>query len=157
MSNVRLILAQIHLYKSRPWRHIYWYLYMKYMKKSLLPSTLTGKVTPFQGNGRTLGYPTANLSVNTTLADGIYFGFADLASYRGHPALIFIGTPTTIGDSGRRVEAHLLDIVDRDYYGATLTLDIRHYHRPNRTLASTEELIALIQNDEAAARTWFKR
>ncbi|HUC87024.1 MAG TPA: riboflavin kinase [Candidatus Saccharimonadales bacterium] len=125
------------------------------MAKTTPIAALSGTVTRFQGNGRQLGYPTANLITATPLSDGIYFGFANLADYRLRPALIFIGTPTTVGDTKRRVEAHLLDIPDRDYYGGELVLDIRHYHRPSRTLSSRQALITLIQADEAAARRWF--
>jgi riboflavin kinase/FMN adenylyltransferase len=120
------------------------------------PVILIGQTARFRGKGRELGYPTANLDVVTGLADGVYFGFADLADYARQPSLIFIGTPTTVGDTIRRVEAHLLDAADRDYYGQELHLDIRHYHRPNQTFASTTELIAAIQIDEAAGRQWFR-
>lgn len=116
---------------------------------------LTGTVTAFSGNGRKLGYPTANVRTETALKDGVYFGYADLGTYRNHPALVFIGTPTTIGDTVRRIEAHLLDATDRDYYLLQLTLRIKYFHRSNRTLASVQELLAMIQDDEAVAREWF--
>jgi riboflavin kinase/FMN adenylyltransferase len=123
--------------------------------KPLKPVTLSGTVTRFKGNGRRLGYPTANLTTATNLADGVYFGFADLADWSRHPALIFIGTPTTIGDTGRRVEAYLLDIPDKDYYDLPLTVSIEHFHRGNQKFASTDALIKAMQADEAAARHWF--
>ncbi len=119
------------------------------------PVSLAGEVTRFKGDGRKLGYPTANLAAETALADGVYFGFADLAEWPRQPAMIFIGTPTTMGDSRRRVEAHLLDIPDRDYYGRTLRLDLRHYHRPNRTFDSPDALLQAMKADEAAARQWL--
>lgn len=122
----------------------------------LRPVTLRGTVTRFQGYGRRLGYPTANLKTETDLEDGIYFGFTDLANWSHHPAMIFIGTPTTMGDTARRVEAHLLDIPDKDYYDLPLTVSIEHFHRPNQKFASTTELIEAMQADEAAARHWFK-
>lgn len=116
---------------------------------------MTGLVTPFKGNGRQLGYPTANLTVETDMADGVYFGFADLAAWQGQPAVIFIGTPTTMGDTVRRVEAHLLDIPDQDYYGRELRLSLAYYHRPNQTFATVDQLLAVIKDDESIARQWF--
>jgi len=80
-----------------------------------LPADLRGLVQKYKGNGRKLGYPTANMNAETELPDGVYFGYADLLDYRHHPALIFIGTPVTLGDTIRRVEAHLLDVQDVDY------------------------------------------
>jgi FAD synthase len=58
------------------------------------PVSVTGVIKRYKGNGRALGYPTANLSVPVDLKDGVYFGFADLAEYERQPALIFIGVAT---------------------------------------------------------------
>jgi riboflavin kinase/FMN adenylyltransferase len=121
------------------------------------PTILQGTVQRYKGNGRKLGYPTANIDVPTTLRDGIYFGFANLASYKHQPALIFIGTPTTLGDTLRRVEAHLLDIPNVDHYRQSLTLDIRHFHRTNQKFDTIDALVAAIHADEAAGRTWFAK
>lgn len=115
----------------------------------------SGKVTRFKGNGRRLGYPTANITTGTDAKDGVYFGYADLADFRGRPALIFIGVPTTMGDTERRIEVHLLDIPDKDYYDLPLAAEARKYHRSNRTFDSAEELRKVMRDDEAAARAWF--
>jgi riboflavin kinase/FMN adenylyltransferase len=120
-----------------------------------LPAKLRGTVRHFKGNGRKLGYPTANIDANTNLADGVYFGFADLEQYTHQPALVFIGTPTTVGDTGRRVETHLLDIADVDYYGHDITLDVQFFHRSNLTFDSIDELLVAMKNDETTARAWF--
>lgn len=117
---------------------------------------LQGRVIPFSGMGRNLGYPTANIKSSTNLADGIYFGFADLETYQNHPAIIFIGKPTTLGDNVRRVEAHLLDIPDRDYYKQDIRLKVNKFHRPNQKFADKDELIATMKKDEKAARNWFE-
>jgi riboflavin kinase/FMN adenylyltransferase len=119
------------------------------------PVSLEGKITQFKGDGRKLGYPTANLNVQTDLKDGVYFGYADLLQWQRHPAIIFIGTPTTMGETQRRVETHLLDIPDQDYYDQNLRLSIEHYHRPNQTFAGIEELVKVMKQDETTARQWF--
>ena len=123
--------------------------------KNMQPVTISGQVTRFKGDGRKLGYPTANLTTQTGLQDGVYFGYADLADWQRQPAVIFIGTPTTMGETARRVEAHLLDIPDRDYYDLALGLSIEHFHRNNQKFASAGELIQVMKADEAAARQWF--
>ncbi len=61
-----------------------------------------------------------------------------------------------MGDKLRRVEAHLLDIADKDYYGRLLKLDIHKFFRPNQKFASVDELLVAIKADEVAARKWFK-
>ncbi len=120
-----------------------------------LPSSLGGTVTRFKGNGRRLGYPTANIAVPTGLPDGVYFGYADLGEYRHHPAIIFIGVPTTLGDTDRRVEAYLLDIDDLDYYDLPLQLDVQQFHRHNQTFPSVDALLVVMKADEQTAREWF--
>lgn len=117
---------------------------------------LTGVVTKFKGNGRKFGYPTANLAVHTNLKDGVYFGYSDLKEFSSHPSLIFVGTPTTVGDTDRRVEVHLLDIPDEDYYGEELTVSPRHFHRQNQTFGSVDELLEIMRRDEVRARAWFE-
>lgn len=126
------------------------------MTKLALPVSLSGQTVAFSGNGRKLGYPTANIQSDTALEDGIYFGYADLATYANHPAMIFVGKPVTMGDTERRVEAHVLDIVDQDYYGQELSLKIIHFHRPNQKFDTMEQLLEAMSSDEAAAHQWFK-
>ena len=125
--------------------------------KEKLPVELSGIVTPYNGHGRKLGYPTANIDTRTDLTDGVYFGFADMLEFKHHPAAIFIGTPTTLGDKERRAEAHLLDIADKDYYGEEIKMIVEKYHRPNQTFASTEKLLEVMKDDEAQFRTWLKQ
>jgi FAD synthase len=110
---------------------------------------------PFEGNGRKLGYPTANIRVKTDLKDGVYFGYANLENYINQPALIFIGTPITVGATTHRVEAYLLDVTDKDYYDLSLKLTIHFYHRPNQKFRSMKKLKEVIKSDELSARQWF--
>jgi FAD synthase len=122
-----------------------------------MDAQLEGTITKYRGNGRKLGYPTANIATDTELADGVYFGYAQLGQYADHPAVIFIGTPTTKGldDTARRVEAHLLNVPDQDYYGQYLVLQIKHFHRPNQQFATVDDLLKAISADDTSAREWF--
>lgn len=122
------------------------------------PTWLHGTTTKFVGNGRRLGYPTANILCETDLRDGVYLALADMLNFKKHPALVFIGTPQTKGveDTSRRVEAHLLDIPDLDYYKAKIGLDLRHYVRPNEAFDSINKLTDQMMKDERYARDWFE-
>lgn len=122
-----------------------------------LPTTLNGTVTAFSGYGRKLGYPTANIAIQTNLKDGVYFGYATLGSYTNNPALIFIGKPITVGDRTRRVEAHLLKIKDINYYGKTLELLVSVFHRDSFKFDSIDDLISAMKNDEKQAINWFRQ
>jgi riboflavin kinase/FMN adenylyltransferase len=121
------------------------------------PVKLSGQVVKFKGDGRRLGYPTANIRTDTHLSEGVYFGFADLASFNARPSLIFIGVPTTLGEQEQRVEVHVLDIPDVDYYDQALSVRIEHFHRPNKRFENVEELVAAIRSDEDHARSWFAK
>lgn len=118
---------------------------------------LSGRTTRFSGNGRELGYPTANIQTTARLKDGVYLGRAKLAEFDRHPALIFVGVPTTVGDTVWRVEAHLLDIADRDYYDLPLVIELIRYVRANKTFATKEALKRQMKADEADARRYFSQ
>ena len=119
------------------------------------PVKLDGLTASYEGNGRKFNYPTANISVSTKLDEGVYFGFANLGEYTNQEALIFVGIPTTVGSKIHRIEAHLLDITDKDYYGMPLQLTVNYFHRPNQHFDSVEELVNVMKADDVAAREWF--
>lgn len=122
-----------------------------------LPVEISGTVKPFKGDGRKFGYPTANIELYEDVKDGVYFGVADLAEYHQQPALVFVGTPETTGDPLRRLEAHLLDVQDRDYYGEHLLVRLLHYHRPSQKFDSLDELIEVMADDESIGRAWLAK
>jgi len=80
---------------------------------------LQGPVIHGEKRGREIGYPTANIgldSLATIPADGIYAGWLTVGPNRW-PAAISIGTnPTFPGVRGRQVEAYALDETDLDLY-----------------------------------------
>lgn len=117
---------------------------------------LEGVTKHYKGNGRKLGYPTANIDIQTPLKDGVYFGFASLGTIKNKPALIFIGVPVTIGDTTRRVEAHILDIKDEDYYDQKLEIEVAYFYRSNETFDGIDELLVQMKKDEHDARVWFE-
>jgi riboflavin kinase/FMN adenylyltransferase len=116
------------------------------------PYRLSGSVAAGAQRGRTLGFPTANLSGITTLvpANGVYAGIATVDHTR-HPAAIHIGPNPTFGESARKVEVHLLDF-QGDLYGSMLHVDYLDRVREVRKFSSADELQAQLQLDIQAAR-----
>ena len=113
------------------------------------PPELDGVVVPGDQRGGTLGYPTANLSVDPTLLVprfGIYAGSA-----LGHRAAISIGTNPHYGGEERRIEPHLLDF-DGDLYGRRLVVELWERLRDEEVFGSEQELIDQIANDVDATR-----
>jgi riboflavin kinase / FMN adenylyltransferase len=114
------------------------------------PYELDGVVVAGDQRGGTLGYPTANLSLDRQLAcprHGIYAGSA-----LGHRAAISIGTNPHYGGTERRIEPYLLDF-DGDLYGRRLVVELWQRLRDEAVFATEEALIDQIGRDVAATRT----
>jgi riboflavin kinase/FMN adenylyltransferase len=120
------------------------------------PFRISGEVTRGKQLGRTIGYPTANVSPSPEVlipGPGVYAGRA----YRPvdgswHRAAISVGTnPTVAEDAPTTVEAFLMDNFRDDLYGEHLTVELTHYLRGMEKFASLDALIA--QMDDDVART----
>jgi len=122
------------------------------------PYPVTGLVVTGQQLGRTIGYPTANLDVPSTLklvpAQGIYAVWATTAAGTRHPGMLSIGVRPTIGDGlAQTIEVNLLDF-SGDLYGQLLTLEfvtwLRGEEKYNGLAALTTQLALDAQATRAA-------
>jgi riboflavin kinase/FMN adenylyltransferase len=113
------------------------------------PAEVDGTVVVGDERGGTLGFPTANLSLEPNVlvpAFGIYAGAA--ASGR---AAISIGTNPHYGGLERRIEAHLLDFAG-NLYGERLVVELWQRLRDERAFESEAELVEQIARDVEATR-----
>jgi len=113
------------------------------------PAEVEGTVVTGDARGGTLGFPTANLSVEPELlvpANGIYAGAA-----REHRAAVSIGTNPHYGGEELRVEAFLLDF-EGDLYGRRLVLELWRRLRDERAFSNEPELVDQIARDVEATR-----
>ncbi len=117
--------------------------------------SLNGVVTPYTGNGRRLGFPTANIPIPADTPEGLFIGHVVLAE-KHLPALIFIGAPITLNDPEKRAEAYILDFADRDLYGEPVEFIIEHKLRDNHKYVDEATLITQMEQDEQDARAYFK-
>lgn len=114
------------------------------------PPEVEGMVVAGDARGGTLGFPTANLSVDPQLlvpAYGIYAGAAV-----EHRAAISIGTNPHYGGEERRIEAFLLDF-EGDLYGHRLVVELWKRLRDERAFESEQDLIDQIARDVAETRS----
>jgi riboflavin kinase/FMN adenylyltransferase len=131
--------------------------------------TITGEVVRGEGRGRTIGVPTANISVpagRVLPADGVYACWARSGGSERLPAVVNIGLRPTFEGTGRTVEAHILiDPVagpgdesrgwpaDRreaggpDLYGRPLTVSFVARIRGEERFDGPEALVHRIQKD----------
>ena len=126
------------------------------------PFQLSGVVVQGAQRGRSLGVPTANLSVwaeHAVPANGIYACRAHVGgTTASHEAVINIGTRPTFDDGMRTIEAHLLDAKrDADLYGQTMALDFIAYQRPEVKYDSVEALVVQMRKDVRIAREILTR
>ena len=111
---------------------------------------LEGPVVFGDQRGGTLGFPTANLSVDRGILVpkyGIYAGQA-----LGHRAAVSIGVNPHYGGVERRIEAFLLDF-SGDLYGTRLRLELWERLRDERAFESEADLVEQIARDTDQARS----
>ena len=115
---------------------------------------LTGVVVEGARRGRLLGFPTANLSLDSGLivpGDGIYATWATVEGTRYRSATS-IGVRPTFGAGDRTVEAFIMDFQE-DLYGKLLTLEFVCRLREELAFSSPEALIEQMKADVDQARS----
>lgn len=115
--------------------------------------SFSGIVRPHLGRGKTLGYPTANISISDDTQEGIFIGTV-LHHSTAFPALVFIGKPLTFNEHDKKAEVYLLDF-DDDLYGKELRISVFKKIRENVKFESKDALVAQMKEDERQAREYF--
>lgn len=117
----------------------------------------SGTVAHGLQNGRTFGYPTANLTGVTpslALAPGVYAAKVR-ACGSVYDAMLYAGTRPTLGLSESTLEIHLFDFAG-DLYGTSLEFALFGKIRDERSFPSVEALVEQIHRDEAEIRERLK-
>lgn len=99
--------------------------------------------------GRTIGFPTANMSRDCEgflPLDGVYAGWLYVDDER-LPAAHSVGINETFQAVPRLVESFVLDRNDLDLYGKTVTLEYVEFIRPAAKFDGVESLVAEINRD----------
>ena len=117
------------------------------------PHILTGRVCHGKALGRTIGVPTANLTLPEGLLcpkKGVY---ACRVFWEGntYPAVTNIGTRPTVSGEGISVEPWILDF-SGDLYDREITMVFYSFLRPEQKFNSLEELKSEIQANAAQTR-----
>jgi len=122
------------------------------------PFMISGHVRHGDKIGRTLDFPTANLSLNRQVSPmaGIYavkvHGLAD----RPLHGAANVGTRPAVNGTENRIEVHILDFKG-DIYGRRIGVEFCHKLRAETPFPSLDALKAAIANDVLATRAYFQR
>lgn len=118
---------------------------------------IEGAVEMGDQRGRELGFPTANQSIDGVLAPrfGIYASRAEVLDgpHRGvYDGVSSLGVRPTFAKTAPNFETYLFDF-DGDLYGATLSVGLVRYLRPEIAFGGPEALVEQMRRDAAEART----
>lgn len=117
---------------------------------------IDGVVVGGAQRGRTIGFPTANLSTENELVPpaGVYATMAEIDGARW-PAVTNVGVRPTVESDGRlTVETHVLGL-SADLYGAPMSLSFIQRLRDERTFADVDALREQIAADVRRAQRLF--
>ena len=116
------------------------------------PYEVTGRVIQGKERGRLLGFPTANVRVESQVPPkpGVYAVEVELNGEIYGGAANF-GYNPTFGDKEASLEVHILDF-DEDIYGQELTVRFIERLRDEKRFDGPEALMAQIRKDVAKAR-----
>jgi riboflavin kinase/FMN adenylyltransferase len=116
---------------------------------------MRGVVEHGDHRGRTLGVPTINLGIHSSLLipkEGVYAGVVFTEDGVAHTAAISLGRRSTFYEDGwELLESHLLDF-DEDVYGTAVRVLFTEYIRNQHRFASVDELVAQLRIDIAFVR-----
>lgn len=119
---------------------------------------LTGTVVHGQAIGKTIGFPTANIQVNSELklipGNGVYAVTVSLkdSDYIG---MLNIGNRPTVNDSAdRTIEVHILDFIG-EIYAEEITVKFIDKLRDEKQFKDLQELQNQLKEDEKFIRTKY--
>jgi riboflavin kinase/FMN adenylyltransferase len=116
------------------------------------PYRMRGRVTMGQKRGRSLGFPTANLTaIKTVVAgNGVYAARVDYGG-RIWAGAVNIGPNPTFGETSRKVEVHLIDF-QGDLMDRELAIDFIARLRDTKRFPAVEQLVEQLRRDMEQVR-----
>ena len=117
------------------------------------PYSLSGRVIKGDKLGRMLGFPTANLDIDSHYklvpAEGIYAVNVWLEGKR-YGGMLYIGYRPTVGGKIKNIEVNIFDF-SREIYGETLTIEFVSLLRSDTKFSDLETLKQQMEVDKQAA------
>jgi riboflavin kinase/FMN adenylyltransferase len=106
--------------------------------------------------GRTLGFPTLNITIDEDMvnpANGVYVTYCNYAGIR-YPSITNVGNrPTVSSTQARNIETHIFNF-DKEVYGKEIRVEFLERLRPEMTFENVESLAVQIKEDCLTAATY---
>jgi riboflavin kinase/FMN adenylyltransferase len=119
------------------------------------PYELTGIVVKGKQIGRSIGFPTANIQVQTDYKlipkQGVYAAEAEIEGIT-HQAMLNIGVRPTLDGNQQTIEAHLFDF-EGNLYEKQVTIKLIHFLREEQKFENMEALKAQLYQDQSLAKS----
>ncbi|MBO5516706.1 MAG: bifunctional riboflavin kinase/FAD synthetase [Firmicutes bacterium] len=118
---------------------------------------IDGKVVQGKHLGRRIGFPTVNLSLDTTEAfprNGVYITQTTVNKQK-YQSITNVGNKPTVGEFAKNAETHIFDF-DGDLYGQEVRIEFIKMLRPERKFDTLEDLQAEIHKNCLQAQEYFK-
>ncbi|OPC55214.1 bifunctional riboflavin kinase/FAD synthetase [Elizabethkingia bruuniana] len=118
---------------------------------------VSGTVVAGKKIGRTIGYPTANIDVDSIKLlpkNGAYIVDVELNGQM-HKGMLSIGTNPTVNGTKKTTEVYILDF-DQDIYGENITVYFRDYLHDEIKFESLEKLVERLDEDKQLTIDFFK-
>ena len=114
------------------------------------PYSISGRVIKGDKLGRLIGYPTANIEIDSTHklvpADGIY-AVTVLHEHAAYKGMLYIGYRPTVDGSKRNIEVNIFNFA-KEIYGESLSIKFHQFIRGDLRFNDLEELKAQMKKDE---------
>ena len=117
--------------------------------------SIGGEVVVGNKLGRTIGFPTSNITIDETMVtppNGVYITYC---IYNGHkyPSVTNVGVKPTIGSFKKNMETHIFDF-NKELYGKHIRVEFLKMTRDEVKFSSVEELAAQIVKDCRTAKEY---
>lgn len=119
---------------------------------------ISGKVVKGLGEGKALGYPTANIAVRKKFRKRDFGVYACRVRFLRHErfGVLHIGPVAIFGVSSARCEVHILDW-KKNINGRHLRITIEKKIRNTKKFSSVKKLRSSILRDVKMAKAYFQR
>lgn len=108
--------------------------------------------------GRTIGFPTSNLTLDpvmVTPSNGVYATYC-IYNKKIYPSITNVGVKPTIGEYNKNVETHIFNF-DKELYGKQIRVEFIKKTRDEKKFDSVEELAAQITRDCIQVRAFHRQ